>query len=248
MLPALGIALYNRFDLLLRCLRSVDVPVGHVFIVNNGPTPLPKLPTDLNPLLGEIRAGEPGQNLGVAGAWNCIQDRAFREFGLDAVLICGNDIQWQPGDLARVMQTVREMPQADFVFGNHAYSNFLVRRSGWEKIGAFDENIELAYLEDSDHWQRIRHTPARAIHAAGLNATHEGSATIKSDAAYAAKSSRQHELNWQYYGRKWGCPPHSHAAETFTTPFGQGGPVNAWSLAAARRERPHYFTHNPEER
>lgn len=247
---SLGIAVYNRLDLLRRCLASVDVPLQSVLLVNNGPVAL-DLPRLLDgaawPVVAEWIVAERPQNVGVAGAWNLIQDRAF-VYGQDALMICGNDIEWLPGDLARVLETVAQNPAADFVFGNHAYSNFLVRPSGWHKIGAFDENIELAYLEDADHWQRIRRTPGvNAIHAAGLNARHEGSATIKSDAAYAARSSHQHQLNWQYYARKWGCPVNSHAQERFATPFDGGGPINAWTLDEGRKQRPFVFDHNPVE-
>lgn len=258
-LPALGIAVYNRPDLLAKCVASIDHPVGLLVIVNNGS--LPELDIDhgfmaglgANKLIGEIVLSQPGENLGVAPAWNLILDRVFSgrlgDERLASVLICGNDIEWAPGDLATFAATVENFPEADFVFGNHAYSNFLIKRSGWVKVGAFDENIEVGYMEDSDHWQRIRHTPGvKAIHAAGLNAKHEGSATIKSDAAFAKRSGEQHARNWEYYGRKWGCPVHSHAAETFTTPFNQGGDVNAWKLEGARLERPHFYTQNPWDR
>lgn len=243
-LPALGIAIYNRPDLLAQCLRSVDYPVNTIVLVNNGGL------RGLRELhYQEPHVIEPGCNLGVAGAWNAILEHVFVQLKLDSVLICGNDITWAPGDLERVMATVRDFPEADCIFGNHAFSNFLVKRSGWEKLGAFDENIEIAYLEDSDYWQRIRHTPGvKAMHAAGLRAQHGGSQTIASDPDLARRSSAQHGRNWKYYGAKWGCPPHSHAAETFTTPFGRGGPVNEWRLEGERLTRPHWFKANPEER
>jgi GT2 family glycosyltransferase len=255
MIPALGIAFYNRFDLLRRCLESVDHPVEHLFLVNNGPYHAAHAPQRglenvvrevANPLIANVDIVNAGRNLGVAGAWNHMQWNAFESRHLNGLLLCGNDITWQSGDLAIFAKTVEEFPEADFVFGNHSYSNFYIRRSGWDKVGAFDENIEMAYLEDSDHWQRILRTPGvKAIHAAGLRALHEGSATIKSDAEYAARVSAQHDRNWTYYARKWGCPKWSSGAETFKTPFDQGGPINDWKLDAARQLRPHYFKENP---
>lgn len=247
MIPALGIAFYNRPDLLKRCIESVDHPVGTLIVVNNGSL------RELSALVAEMPNDniarrivvEPNRNLGVAGAWNLIQDQVFHRSGLDSVLICGNDIQWMPDDLGIIAKTVEEFPQADFVFGNHSYSNFLVKRSGFEKIGYFDENIEMAYLEDSDHWQRIIRTPAKAIHAAGLRALHEGSATIKSDAAYQAVVGAQHEKNWQYYARKWGCPAWSSGAEKFPTPWNDpDAAINEWNLQGDRLQRPHYLKMN----
>jgi GT2 family glycosyltransferase len=265
-IPALGIAVYNRPDLLAKCVASIDHPVERLIIVNNGK--LPELAKEAEflaalgrqPGVGKVTVLQAQGNLGVAPAWNWLQDAVFmahRRVGqlqapglaASSVIISGNDIEWAPGDLATFAATVENFPEADFVFGNHAYSNFLIKRSGWVKVGAFDENIEVGYMEDSDHWQRIRHTPGvKAIHAAGLNAKHEGSATINSDAAFKRKSGEQHAKNWVYYGAKWGCPVDSHAAETFTTPFNQGGDVNAWKLEGARLERPHFYTSNPVAR
>ncbi len=250
MITALGIAFYNRPDLLKRCIESVDHPVGTLIVVNNGSN------KELSALVGEMRndriarrvVAEPNRNLGVAGAWNLIQEQVFHINGLDSVLICGNDIQWMPGDLEIFARTVEEFPQADFVFGNHSYSNFLVKRSGFKRIGYFDENIEMAYLEDSDHWQRIIRTPAKAIHAAGLRALHEGSATIKSDAAYQAVVGAQHEKNWSYYSRKWGCPLWSSGKESFATPWNEpDAAINEWQLTGDRLNRPHFRRTNPLE-
>ncbi len=36
MIPILAIPVLNRGDLLLRCIRSIDYPVGKLVIVNNG--------------------------------------------------------------------------------------------------------------------------------------------------------------------------------------------------------------------
>lgn len=251
MIPALGIAVYNRLDLLEACIKSIDHPVEELIIVNNGC--LPGLEPDsgfmslleANGHIGTFNLITPKVNLGVAPAWNAIQHEVFLTGQKTSVLICGNDIEWAPGDLEIFANTVRDFPEADFVFGNHSYSNFLIKASGWNKIGGFDENIELAYLEDGDHWQRIIRTPAKAIHAAGLRAKHEGSATIKSDKDVAARSARQHDLNWDYYSRKWGCAKWSSGAETFATPFNQGGPINVWKLDIERRKRPHFYPYNP---
>lgn len=254
MIPAVGIAYYNPPDLLLQCIESLQHPVGALIVVNNGemePHALGNL-VESAAARGDVRnifITHPGKNLGCAGGWNNILQKVFLEERLDAVLICGNDIEWAADDLAIIEKTRAEFPQADFIFGNHSYSNFLINRSGWVKVGAFDENIEIAYLEDGDHWQRILRTGAKAIHAAGLRATHGGSQTIKSDPVIARISNCQHELNWEYYSRKWGCPPHSTGQEKFATPFNNPDHgLNEWELLGERLNRPHFWRRNPEGR
>lgn len=235
---AIGVAIYNRPDLLTKLVESIDFPVQKFIVVNNGCIPGMSFSS---PHVTEFHHVNPGKNLGCSGGWNCIQDTVFNKLNLDHVIICGNDIQWMANDLEKFHKTLVDFQEADFIFGNHSYSNFMVKRSGWEKIGAFDENAELGYLEDGDHWQRILRSPAKAIHVAGLNSLHAGSATVNSDPNFRKKVNAQHERNWSWYSAKWGCPKHSHAAETYATPFNKGGPINKWSLDGDRVNRPHYF-------
>lgn len=242
MIPVLACVLYNRRDLLERMLASVDVEVDTLLIVSTGGVDLSGvgIATDISTLEIQYCA-----NIGCSGGWNRVMDHTFNERGLPYVLIVGNDIVWSPGDLQRMTQTVDDFPDADFVFGNHSYSNFIVKRSGWEKIGAFDENFEMAYCEDGDAFTRVRFSGAKAIHATGLHATHEGSATIKSDAALSRVVKAQQAKNWAYYSRKWNCPVNSGGQEKMP-PFGDPNhPINRWSIEGDRLNRPYYFTHNP---
>jgi GT2 family glycosyltransferase len=255
----IGIPILNRVDLLERCVRSIDYPVGALVIVNNGC--IDALESKVaqwkaeNANIGTWYVYQPGANIGVAGGWNVLLHHVFKPGGalipytsphpvketVGSILICGNDIAFAEGDLQIFDKTLEDFPEADFIFGNHSYSNFLVKRSGYDKVGTFDESIYSAYLEDGDSWSRIIRTGAKAIHAAGLRSHHEGSATINSDAQLKAKVQAMQAKNWEYYSRKWGCPKWSSGKETFQTPFNRGGPVNEWALSPERLSQPHYL-------
>jgi len=237
MIPALATAYINHPELLRRFMHSTTThPVGHSIVVNNSNGPFS---TTMAEVIGL------GVNVGFAGAVNMICDRVFNQLQLPWVLIAGNDIEFLPGDLKIFEDTVKNFEVADFVFGNHSYGNFVIKRSGWEKVGAMDENLWPAYTEDGDHWRRIQLTGAKAIHCAGLRCNHEGSSAIKGDEAFSRWVKDRQRINWGIFSRKWGCPEWSTGAETFTTPYNEGGPVNAWKLSDSRMKEPHYFTQWP---
>lgn len=240
MIPCIAVALLNRRDLCEKMIRSIDFPTKNLLVVDNGKQyaegDVVTLPTEVQELTLQINTA----NIGCAGSWNLAIDLAFHRRDDDAVLIVGNDITWSPGDLARIWQTYLDFPDADFIFGNHSFSNFMVKRSGFEKVRWFWEELYPAYWEDGDYWTRIIRTGAKAIHAAGLKATHDGSATIKSDKAIKRLSDSRFQHNARLYAEKWG---YVNNVETFATPYNRGGDVNEWQLSEERLKLPHYRTH-----
>lgn len=237
MIPCIATVFINKIPLLLRLWDSVDRPVEHRITVNNCYGAL---------LVKDCEILGLGKNTGTAGGWNMIQDRVFNQLGLPWVLIVGSDTQFHPGDLERFEKTVNDFPEADFLYGPLSYNHFIVKRSGWEKIGAFDENCPV-YLSDSAHWQTIRMTHSvKCVHVAGLRTIHEGSASIKGDPALAAQVKEWHERSWDYYCARFGCDRWSEGKETFKTPFNDPKwPANRWKLTEQRMKEPHYFSSNP---
>lgn len=266
MLPALGIPIYNRPDLLRRCLRSIDYPVELLIIVNNGQ--LDRLgamvfhEAERNPNLNRAIVYHPGANIGVAGGWNLIMDAAMNSvpspvqktlngtfpLGVQSgVLICGNDIEWQAGQLREFIRVWSDNPDADFLFAYWSFSTFMATRAGFARNGYFDENIWPAYLEDSDYFRRIglnaakmADVPVKPIHG---EAPHWGSTTVKSDSALEKRNVATHDRNWNYYIRKWGGRREGHS-EVNLRPFADWNiPVNQWRLEPHRRLEPHYKDH-----
>lgn len=242
MIPVLGIPVYNRVDLLLRCLRSIDFPVRRIVLVNNGQIPdllervLEVDEIRNSPLNESIWVQEPRANIGVAGAWNWLlhtqlaqrSEVGTRRSAADGyVVICNNDIQWAPNDLERMHWAALSDPGMCAVFGNWSFSNFLVTREGVRQLGYFDENFWPAYLEDGDYWRRICVSGAKVCHAAGINSIHgengEGSCTIHSDPDLARRNEATHQRNWIYYRAKWGFGLTGGASEGHRKPLTIGG-------------------------
>lgn len=116
-IPVLGIPHFNRPDLLLRCLASIDYPVEHLVIIQNGEhkdmPPLVSVNHALEHLPPDFKVGQSVENYvrpvkqltviqhpnaGVAGAWNEI----IKLFPAAWWLISNNDIEFAPGDLGRL--------------------------------------------------------------------------------------------------------------------------------------------------
>jgi hypothetical protein len=268
-IPVIGIPIYNRVDLLLRCIRSIDFPVELLVVVNNGGLSLRELheqvwrECETHDDIGDVQIFDPDEraNIGVAGAWNYLlhqhlsKGSGFRVQDSDPasyVLICNNDIQWAPGDLEKMHACVRLAPHLHAVFGNWSYSNFLITRAGRDFLGYFDENFWPAYCEDGDHWRRIILSGAAICHAVGVAAVHgektgdggqgtEGSCTIHSDPELAARNSVTQSRNWEYYVRKWGFL-NDTVRETFKYPFDDPQQsLDEWALSEGRKGQPCYF-------
>jgi len=235
MIPCIGCAFYNRRDLLQRLISSIDHEVGWFFTANNGQQSLHELqfPSFVQGVGEEVNE----RNLGCAGGWNQCLDFAFNQKGLDSVFIVGNDIEFHPGDLVRMEKAVIDFPEADFIFGNHSFSNFLVKRSGFDKFGWFDENFYPAYWEDGDAWMRMkRNKTIKTIHATGLHTKHEGSATVNSDSALRNLNQITFQKNREYYESKWDF---ERAEHPFNNP---NNPVNFWQISSDRMAQPHFRT------
>jgi len=268
-IPLLGIPVLNRGDLLLRCLHSIDYPVDHLYLINNGndesvggallqisATDHPirryckyisvgKFNVDLGALprwWGVERPVEQRQltaNLGVSGSWNEILER-LRVMELDYAMISGNDICFAPGDLAKLGRFAATHPDHAVCFGNHGYSLFTISSLAYAAGLAFDLNIYPAYLEDCDHFYRIKLTGAksanvpdvRAIHG---EAPHWGSSTIYSDPVFHRRNDATHAGNFAYYQAKWGG---INGDEKFTHPFNEpGNGPNFWRFDPERRKQ-----------
>lgn len=273
-IPILGILHYNRPDLLARCIASIDNTVATLVIIQNGPDsegvelkwggiygqdPTYKIAPGsgaqpLLKLLGYYSAALIQKIIivklpaaGVAGGWNEI----IKLFPAEWWLIVSNDIQFAPGDLAKVRETLtteaqrngeaRHRPLA-LACGNHGYAWFAITYHGVQAVGLFDENIYPAYLEDCDWSYRATLAGARVETIAGVKSVHgslpdgqTGSCTIHSDPVLLQRNAETHAGNFEYYRAKWGG---INGQEVYKTPFDWPGvPVSYWSFDPERRAR-----------
>ena len=132
------------------------------------------------------------------------------------------------------------------IYGNHGASWFGITAYGVDTVGLFDENIYPAYLEDCD-WARradllgVRRCDVPDVHAIHGDENLTGSCTVNENPELAARNSRTHGGNFDYYRRKWGG---LNGTETFATPFNDPH----WPVWAARElEHPDPFGLVPED-
>ena len=228
-IPVLGVPHYNRPDLTLRLLQSIDYPVETIVLIDQSATPE-------NVLDNERFADDFGggavviimhPNAGVAGAWNEI----ITLFPAPWWLIVNNDIAFAPGDLQKMAEAVDAFPAAGMLYGNHGASWFGITAAAVEQAGLFDINIFPAYLEDCDMARRfdllgLHRANVPDVHAVHGDENMTGSSTIMSDAELRAKNGRTHAKNFDYYRAKWGD---INGREFYTNPFNDPQiPVWAW--------------------
>jgi len=229
MISTLGIPIVNRGDLLLRCVASVDHPIDTLFIINNGTSgevakaidQIQKKKIPNSKLFRQIRT-ETHENLGCAGSWNRIMTLSSSPW-----LICGNDIQFMPGNVGKISRALDEDPNVSIVCAD-GYSIFCMTELGLKTVGFFDENFFPAYYEDLDHFRRVKLSGAKAVGIPDFKfvhgeAPHWGSSTVKSDPVLEKKFAQITGNLRDYYIRKWGGEP-DH--EQFSRPYNREVALN----------------------
>lgn len=158
------------------------------------------------------------RNLGVAVSWNMFHTI----IGRDYIIIANDDVMPHYHTVNEMFLAAKEHDDLPIIYGSgdsgNAYSLFLLRKWGFDKIGSFDERFYPAYFEDNDYAYRV-HVLAGYPSYSAPNATydHVGSSTMKKYTP-AEMDAHHHAFraNALYYSSKWGDEP---GRERYTTPF-----------------------------
>lgn len=215
MIPVLGVPILSTPSFLDEMLKTIDVPVGEILVIDNG---------DVIDELPGVTVIKPGRNLGVAASWNHI----IRErFDAPWWAIVGYDVILAAGDLARLAGHMESIGGLGLLGGFNAFG---IDHSAIEKAGWFDENFHPAYFEDNDYDRRCQ---LSGVPMAGLPSglLHRASSTISSNSVYRNENGRTFPYNALYYRQKWGGPPRQ---ERFETPFNEGGSIAEWTADQER--------------
>jgi GT2 family glycosyltransferase len=240
-IPVLGTLILNRGDLLLRLFDSIDYPYDKFVILNNGKE------KDVAEAIEQIRQRIPDKlivhnspkNTGVAGGWNFI----IKNFPAPWTFICGNDVQFTPGDMQKIVDATWEKHETHGkIFGNQGHNAFTITKLAVDTVGYFDENFYPAYLEDCDYQTRMRLSgipyydapDCHIIHGIPAPGNPGGSSTIFSNKKYRIANGITHSNGHRYYEAKWGG---SNEHEKFTHPFNNPKiALSEWKLDPALRE------------
>jgi len=227
----LTIPVLNRFDVLAECIASIDCQIDRLMIINNSADPSKEAMISemiaSQPMVTAHRVITPIVNMGVAASWNF----AIRQFRDDDVIMIANaDTTFAGGDLIELWNTA-DHDQPRWVGVNGDWRIMALNRACVDVVGMFDENYHPIYCEDVDYERRCTLNNVPWIFIPGMS-SHIGSVSWKSDPTLGRANQRTYAENVRYHIAKWGAPPRS--GEHFTTPFGQGFPLDYWRVAIDR--------------
>ena len=191
-LENLIVPVLNRYDLLQRMLDSVDVPVDHLLIIDNG------LGTDtleLSDRFAKVTHLRMPANLGVAGSWNL----GIKSFPYaHRWFIVSNDVVFQPGALEKLAQARRD--EITLTADAPNWQAFALGDEAVTDLGLFDEcGFYPAYFEDNDYMRRAEFAGVN-IRKLDIDLHHDNSSTIKS--GYQSKNDKTFFANQRYYQSK----------------------------------------------
>ena len=190
MLENLIVPVLNRYDLLQRMLNSVDVPVEHLLVIDNG------LGSELTfaDKFKRVTVLDLPANQGVAGSWNL----GIKSFPYaHRWFIASNDVVFEPGSLEMLSQARRD--EITLTGDAPHWQAFALGDEAVNDIGLFDESLFPAYFEDNDYMRRAEFVGVN-IRRLDLKLTHDNSSTIK--AGYQEKNAKTFIKNERHYQSK----------------------------------------------
>ena len=197
MLPNLTVPVLNRYDLLQRMLSSIDYPVKHLLVIDNGASMVMEdMEVDVPDCVEFTTYLPMPANLGVAASWNL----GIKSFPYaDRWFFASNDVVFKPGALERLCEARTDEITLSKMFPHwHAFS---VGYEAVRRLGLFDEAFFPAYFEDNDYNTRANRfgVPIRKL---DIPADHDNSSTLKSDPVFQALNGDTFARNQAYYQAK----------------------------------------------
>jgi GT2 family glycosyltransferase len=189
-LENLIVPVLNRYDLLQRMLDSVDVPVEHLLVIDNGIGST----LTFNENFKKVTVLDMPANLGVSGSWNL----GIKSFPYaHRWFIVSNDVVFEPGALEKLAKANRD----EITLTGEAphWQAFALGDEAVNDIGLFDESLFPAYFEDNDYTRRAEFAGVN-IRLVNLAIRHDNSSTIK--AGYMDKNEKTYFKNESYYRSK----------------------------------------------
>jgi GT2 family glycosyltransferase len=197
MLENLIVPVLNRYDLLDRMVSSIDHPVGHLLIIDNGASDvLEDMSIDVPACVEHTTYLPMPANLGVAASWNL----GIRSFPYaERWFFASNDVGFEPGALQSLSEARTDEITLSGVFPY--WQAFSLGYEAVKRIGLFDEGFFPAYFEDNDYQRRAEHAGVN-IRKVDVPMIHDNSSTINSDRRLMENNSRTFTSNQSYFSEK----------------------------------------------
>ena len=198
MVPVIIIPVLNRYDLLERCLQSIDYPVEHLIIIDNGgESSLQYFPWVIDRrLVKNYHVWSMPTNLGVAPSWN---------LGIKATphargwIMLNSDAWFKPGQLEHFYDGCDD---GTVVRTKRNWSCVWVGQDVVIKIGLFSECYVPAYFEDNDYEQRAKAFNISVV-VSDVEVEHDNSSTLKANPAFGEKNNRSFADNSNLHDLRW---------------------------------------------
>jgi GT2 family glycosyltransferase len=197
MLENLIVPVLNRYDLLDRMVSSIDYPVAHLLIIDNGAsTVIEDVGIDVPACVEHTTYLPMPANLGVSGSWNL----GIKSFPYsDRWFFTSNDVQFQPGALEKLSEARRDEITLSKMFP--LWQTFALGYEAVRRVGLFDERYFPAFCEDNDYTWRAEQAGVtiRSLH---VPMVHDNSSTINSDRNLLEKNARTFPMNAELFHEK----------------------------------------------
>jgi GT2 family glycosyltransferase len=197
MLENLIVPVLNRYDLLDRMVSSIDYPVKHLLIIDNGAsTVMEDVGIDVPACVEHTTYLPMPANLGVSGSWNL----GIKSFPYaDRWFFASNDVQLHPGALERLCEARRdEITVCEMI---PHWQAFCLGYEAVKRVGLFDEGFFPAFCEDNDMTRRAEHAGV-TIRRVDVPMVHDNSSTINSDRKLLENNARTFPTNVAYFHDK----------------------------------------------
>lgn len=197
MLPNLTIPVLNRYDLLQRCLDSINYPIGHLLIINNGASDNPEdFELSIPELVEETTYLPMPANLGVAESWNLgVKSFPFAENWFFA----SNDVVFHGDALEKLSTAHTEHLTLSKLFP--FWQVFSLGYGAATRVGLWDASFFPAYFEDNDYLRRCEHFGVEVVKL-DLNVSHDNSSTLKSSNHFQDRNQQTFVSNRDYFESK----------------------------------------------
>ena len=194
MVPVVIIPVLNRYDLLERCIDSLDYPIEKLIIIDNGG----KIAQDClmmprNSKHEERFILDMPSNLGVATSWNL--GIKMTPFAAGWILL-NSDAWFMPNKLEEFWKScdVNEI----HLTGSPEWACAWIGSQVVKEVGLFCEAFHPAYFEDNDYERRAVRL-GKNIRKSQDIIVHDNSSTLLADVAYQEKNAATFHANHELF-------------------------------------------------
>ena len=197
MLENLIVPVLNRYDLLDRMVSSIDYPVKHLLIIDNGASDvLEDMAIEVPDCVEHTTYLPMPANLGVAASWNL----GIKSFPYDERwFIASNDVRFEPGALQRLSEARSDEITLSAMFPH--WQAFALGYEAVKRVGLFDEGFFPAYFEDNDYQRRAQEFGVKVVHI-DVQMIHDNSSTLLSDPHFVSRNSNTFSNNQTHFTEK----------------------------------------------